>query len=605
MPTNAPAYQLLVEVEGSPLPADVSGLLAGGFVDTSSTVPDLFVLHFSDDYGTVVDKGGFRIGATVKVSVQATNAEPPKELLTGEVTTLETEVDSSGKHLAVRGLDVSHRLFRGRRAEAYVNMMPSDIVRQVAQRAGLQVGELTSRGTVLPHVSQPALNDWDFLQNLARDIGAELVVDGGKLSLRDPQDAADAPGSTDADRTPQVIEFGKNLQTVRATVTSAEQVPEVEVRGWDPQVKQVVVGTAQARTRSATLDGASPTTFAATFDSPSWVEPDSRLVAAGQAQARADAISERLSGTFAELDGVVTGNPELRAGTAVSLVGLGTQFDGKYTLSAARHEFSPDTGYRTSFSVSNQSDRSLYGLNTGAAGSTSAPLTSGVLQAIVTDLNDTEDLGRVKVTVPVLSDRFESGWARVLQLGSGADRGVTWLPEVGDEVLVAFGMGHVDEPYVLGGVYNGHDKPQHGWSGYVDSSGQVQRRALVGRTGMYVELFESSSETRLQLETNDGQRVTLTQEGDQKIEITASGPVNVTTSKDATVTATSGTVKLDASQINLSATNALELSGSTVKITANTSAELNGATVKVAGSGTAELSSSGPTTVRGSMVNIN
>ena len=71
----------------------------------------------------------------------------------------------------------------------------------------------------------------------------------------------------------------------------------------------------------------------------------------------------------------------------------------------------------------------------------------------------TRDLARVKLKFPWLSDDYESEWARVAQLGAGHHRGAVWLPEVNDEVLVAFEHGDTRRPFVVGELYNGVDSP--------------------------------------------------------------------------------------------------------------------------------------------------
>src|SRR5579859_5028492 len=86
----------------------------------------------------------------------------------------------------------------------------------------------------------------------------------------------------------------------------------------------------------------------------------------------------------------------------------------------------------------------------------------GVEVAIVTNVQDPDKLGRVKVCFPRLPDKPESTWARVVQPAAGAGRGFYWLPEVNDEVLVAFQLGDAHVPYVLGALWNGKDKPMDG-----------------------------------------------------------------------------------------------------------------------------------------------
>jgi len=83
----------------------------------------------------------------------------------------------------------------------------------------------------------------------------------------------------------------------------------------------------------------------------------------------------------------------------------------------------------------------------------------GVVIGIVTNNKDPDKLGRVKVKFPWLDDTVESWWGRIAYPLNGKERGFFWVPEVEDEVLIAFEHGDVRFPYVVGGLYNGKDKP--------------------------------------------------------------------------------------------------------------------------------------------------
>ncbi len=596
---------LLVEVAGSPLPPDIAARLVSGYIDDSSNVPDLFLLRFSDEYSTVLDKAKISIGAPVKLLVQQSGPGGPAPLLSGEVTALETEMDHDGLYTIVRGLDHSHRLFRGRRVEAYLQSTAADIVRKVAGRAGIQAGTIDAKGPVLQHVAQDGISDWDFLHRLAVEAGVVLSVSGGALHFTASTDAATAPPEAGGARNePLVLQRGVNLVSLRGTVTSADQIPDVEVRGWDVAAKRAIVAVAPAKTRSAKLPDVTPAALAKTFDSPRYVAPATAFDQAAQCDATAAALASRLSGGFAELEGVARGNPKLRAGAAVTLKGAGKPFDGNYTLSSSRHDFSPDTGYLTTFAVSHESERSLYGV---AAGANSRAALPGVVNAVVTAAKDPENQGRVKVKFPVLSDTYESWWARTVQAGAGASRGAVVLPEVGDEVLVAFGHGSFQQPFVLGGLFNGRDKPDKPWADHVGSTdGAVQRRAFVSRTGMLVEFLESPDGEQLTVSTNGGrQKVSLVQKPDAGIEILSEGPVTITARKDVSVTTSTGDVVIKGKNVTVEATSGLDLKGATVKITGSGSAEVKAPSVKVAGDATAELSGGATTTVKGGLVRIN
>jgi uncharacterized protein involved in type VI secretion and phage assembly len=83
----------------------------------------------------------------------------------------------------------------------------------------------------------------------------------------------------------------------------------------------------------------------------------------------------------------------------------------------------------------------------------------GVVVGLVTNNQDPDGLGRVKVKFPWLSDVDESSWARIAAPMAGKQRGACFLPEVDDEVLVAFEHGDMRFPYVLGALWNGQDAP--------------------------------------------------------------------------------------------------------------------------------------------------
>jgi uncharacterized protein involved in type VI secretion and phage assembly len=102
----------------------------------------------------------------------------------------------------------------------------------------------------------------------------------------------------------------------------------------------------------------------------------------------------------------------------------------------------------------------------------------GVVVGVVTNNQDPDKLGRVKVRFPWLSQDDESYWARIAVLMAGNNRGAWFLPEVDDEVLVAFEHGDVRMPYVLGALWNGVDAPPRD-----NSDGKNNQRVIRSRSG--------------------------------------------------------------------------------------------------------------------------
>ena len=371
----------------------------------------------------------------------------PKTLIEAEITALELEFDTGGTFTVIRGYDPAHRLFRDRRTVSYVQMTASDIATQVAKRASLKVGQVDSTSTVFPVVSQAGQSDWEILTQLARDTGSDLTVRNGAFSFV----AAAAAGS------PTSLKFGGELIRFRSMLTSAQQVGQVEVRGWNVAEKKALVGSAPAKASTIDLPTVKPTDMANAFGNPTYVSTDVPYRTQNEVDQAAKALADEKASAFAEFEGVARGNPDLKAGSKVSLEGLGAPFEGLYTITSARHRFDPTTGYTTAIMVTGKQDRSLLGLASGGARSRQTP--PGVVIAQVTDVNDPDKMGRVKLKYPWLSDDYVSDWARVVCQGAGKDRGWVALPEVGDEVLIGFELQDFDRPVVLGGSVQrgGHD----------------------------------------------------------------------------------------------------------------------------------------------------
>ncbi|MFJ5548494.1 VgrG-related protein [Streptomyces sp. NPDC093225] len=589
------ANTLAVEVNGQPLPAPLAELIVSAYVDDSTQLPDLFVVRFRDPHHQVLEKAGITVGTPMKLYARA--GDDPQRLLlaSGEVTAVEIDLDATGTFTVVRGLDHAHRFFRGRQVAGYRQMTASDVAVQVARRAGLPVGRVDATTTVYEHLAQPGVTDWEFLHRLADLAGAEVSVSDGKFHFRDPAKAERAPAtSTRPQASPYVLEFGRNLLRCQASVTAADQVQQVEVRGWDVQAKAAVVGRAPAGTSDRLQLGMTPGQAAQPFGQAVFLATDTPYGTQAEADQAAKALAADLAASFAELDAVAMGIPQLRAGTAVTLANVGRPFEGKYTVSASRHVFDPDTGYQTWLTVGGRSNRSLYGLASGASGGPAQQdRVGGLVNATVTDTRDPEGRGRVKLAFPWLSGEYVSDWARTADAGGKGGGGV-FGPEVGDEVLVGFEQGRVDHPYVIGGLYNGQDKPSAHEGPLVDStSGRTNRRSLVSRTGNRLELLDAANGPKgVRLATGDGK---LTLHLDQKattVTVHSDGTVEITAKEKVTVKAESG-ISVDAG------TGKLELTGQSVSVTAKTGVEVDG------GSGALNLKTSGQVDVKGATVGVN
>jgi uncharacterized protein involved in type VI secretion and phage assembly len=240
----------------------------------------------------------------------------------------------------------------------------------------------------------------------------------------------------------------------------------------------------------------------------------------------------------------------------VSVGVVADDFVGRYTLTHTRHVFDA-RGYRTRFEVSGRQDRSLLGLvvNGAVPASAAGPPIYGVVVAQVTNNDDPEKTGRVKLKFPWLSDGYESDWARMTQVGA--------VPEVNDEVLVAFEFGDVRRPVVIGGLHNGVDKPRLG-DGLFDN-GKVKRRGVVSRKGHRVVLFDDPGKSGIALITSNGSiRISLN-ETKNEIHVFCQGKVRIE-SQDELSIKSQAKVSIEGQQLELKGSASAKLSGGSVEV---------------------------------------
>ncbi len=582
-----------IKINGSQISSAVDRLLETVVVSLHQHQPDMFSIAFHDPQRDVLSQLGGDIGDALKVTYTPPGGSSPITLIDGEITSFEAEYEATRGRTVVRGYDKSHRLHRGRNTQTYKNVTDSDIVRQVAGNAGLTVGQIDSTSVTYDHVSQANQSDWDFLKSRAREIGYEMGVDDGKFYFRQPVQASNGPqpGNYQNHTDPLQLVFGDDLLEFRPRLTSAEQVTGIKVRGWDPDQKQAVIGSGQPATVGASL-AKDPSALASPFGSPTMTVVARPLKQQGEVDAVTKAATEALGSAIAEAEGVARGNPQLTAGATVAIGVVGDQFKGQYTITEARHVFNEE-GYRTHFVISGRQDRSLLGLTSlGAANghpTAGGQKIEGVVVAIVTDNNDPNNQARVKLKFPWLDDSYESDWARVTQLGAGPNSGALFMPEVNDEVLVAFEFGDIRRPYVVGSLYNGQDKPNEG-SGLFNN-GAVTRRGFISRSGHKFIFFDDQSKTGVAILSSDGNLKISLNQTNSEIHISSKGKVHLESQQDMTIES-QGNLKLSAQQgISLEAQTNLDLKGQ------------SGATLD--GGPQLQVKSSGQTSISGTMVDVN
>lgn len=553
----------------------IEGPLRAQFISATVVLdlnaPSSCEVVFNDPERRLLDDLSADFDQDLELHASAVEARSEKPVFSGHVYGLEFQSDEAGCYSIIRAYDATYRLRQCRAITSYNDTTDADLVRRLCQDAGVEVGEIEGADESHTYIAQLNETHWDFLARRAEATGATLHALGGKVHFRPLPGADDAPAPGDhASRDPMQLTPGRNLVYLRSRLSSAQQIEEVEVRGWDPKVKQEVTARHRVETKTVAIDDR-PGEAAGQHGASLRVAGRPALTKASECEAMSASYAKRLATAFSFLEGKAYGDPDLVAGAPVS-IGRSGRFDGRYTLSATRHVFDQD-GYFTYITVSGEHDRSLYGLFREPTGS-SLP---GLYPAIVTNIADPDKIGRVRLRLPWLSDDFETNWCRVMQVGAGSQRGLLIFPEVEDEVLVSFVGGDVSHPIVVGGLFNGVDKPPS--EGFEDAGdGTVDTRALRSRIGHTILLSDKGGEERVEIHLSDQSVVVrLDQASGGALVIEADGDVSVSAGGAASVQAVGDvTAKSDKNVTVEAGMNA------TVKASANLSLEAGG-TVDIKG----------------------
>jgi phage baseplate assembly protein gpV len=209
-----------------------------------------------------------------------------------------------------------------------------------------------------------------------------------------------------------------------------------------------------------------------------------------QAEAVAQAELDARVAQEVTLWGVAEGDPHLQPGARVQVHGIATSLEGRYVLTAVDHTFDSTKGFISTISTAPLAPRPRTRSATAALG-------------VVTDINDPEGFGRVRVELPTYN-KVETDWLAVLTTGAGSGKGLLALPDVNDTVLVLFPQGDPAQGLILGGLYGVKTSPDWDWG--IDS-GSVRRYTFITPGGQRMQLDDAKQLIRL--ENSDGSYLEL------------------------------------------------------------------------------------------------
>jgi Rhs element Vgr protein len=554
---HVPTYEILVG--GGQLSQEHRDRIKEIRVVDHLRLPDVCTVSVTFPRADGIDSQPFEIGKELEVRLGAREQEGPQTLFKGDVVSLEPIFGAGGCALTVNAYDRAHLLHRSRKVRVFQNQTATDIVKKVVGENGLAF-EGDPSGEPHDFIQQDNETDWDFIWRLAERCGFEFVVEDQKAYFRKPGRA----GTVE-------LEWPGSLTSFRPRMTSVQQVASVSVFAHDPKTKQAIEARATRPEQIAQI-GIDREQVAGAFDEATMHVATEPVKTSGEGNTLAQALLDKLANGYIAAEGTGPGNPRIKAGVMVQVKGVGRSFSGSYRVATSTHLLRGGSSYETQFA--NSPVHTILGA-VGAAGPAQPDFSGQLVLGIVTNNNDPDAMGRVRVQFPALGADTESAWARIATVSAGNERGLLMLPVVGEEVLVGFEHGDTTRPYVLGSLFNGTDRPGdkllHDQDGsfVVRSDTEIHtesKKAYTIKSGgpLTLEIADTVEETYDRDWTNKTNgKTSLTAVQPFSIEgqsVSVKGKTEVTVEATATLT-----LKCGASQIQLSAAG-VKISGPMINL---------------------------------------
>lgn len=463
--------------------------------------PAMATVSFADPPLALSDK--IHIGQSLEV-----RAPGGDSLISAEITAIETLLDPGNvRTLRLRAYDKLHRLRKHQAVRVLNDAGLAQVLDEAAAIIGtsvLVVGE-PPPGRAMTIQGEESTSD--LLLHAAAVAGRYLVLVGDELRLMTL--------AGDGETAIQLV-VGDNLLQARVEANAETMRRATTARGWNVTRSDLIEDRAGLASQDAIeLRGSDALTAFSGLGERTLVN----RVAATREEARAlaQADMDRATALSATLEATAEGDPGLRPGRLISLRGLGGESDGDYVLTEAEHRFDSSAGYVTRIStlpppLPLRSSRSCATI------------------ARVTSTDDPEKLARVKAQL-VAYGKLESDWMPVLAIGAGANKGISVLPEIGDDVLVLLPDGDAAHGIVLGGLYGARKPP-----GLRPASGA---RTFTMRTPAGQVLTLDGVQSIARIETGAGDMLEMTPRG-SKLSVT----------RDLTIEAVGHTITFRGTHIN-------------------------------------------------------
>ena len=275
-------------------------------------------------------------------------------MIKGQITSLRPKFPSAGQPtLAISGLNLLHQFRTKQESHAYTKMTDSKIAEQIGGRLGIKVRtDPTAAAKEKPddYIFQDNQYDIIFLMERARRNGYDLFVEETDQQGNPIQSRLYFGPSDNIRSVTYKLKFGATLVEFQPELTTAQQVSEVTVKGWDAKRKKPISQTAkrsELKTKGVGPKGRQEALEKA-FSGRKEIIADRPVNSEAEAKKMAVAALESIAKEMVKGNGSTVGLPDLRAGGVIEITGMGDRFSGRYFLTSTTHAIG-DGGYTTNF----------------------------------------------------------------------------------------------------------------------------------------------------------------------------------------------------------------------------------------------------------------
>lgn len=515
-----------------------------------------------------------------EIEIKAGYDSDSASIFKGVIVKQSIKISSSCSMLIVDCRDKCLKLTLKKEAKVFEDQTDSDIISGLISDAGL-TASVDSTDYQHPKLYKYSATDWDFIITRAEVNGLVVYAKDGTVNAKAPD------FSTEAVLT---LQYGNHIYELESEMDAKSQVSGVSAKSWDMSSQAVVESTAED-------PGVPDVGNFSVDDLAAVVSPDTdNLFHSGniaEDELAAWGKGRFLKSRMAKIRGRVKcdGFSGVAVADMIELQNLGDRFSGNHFVSAVSHEIADGKWFTT---VQFGHDPEWFSEKVAL----SALPASGLIPAVhglqigkVKALQDDPDgEQRIQINLPMVDDD-NLVWARMAFSDAGDSRGICFLPEIDDEVAVGFFNNDIRFPVVLGTLYSSSASPP------VDASDDNNIKGIYSRSGIKIEFDDDN--VVLDIETPGGNKITISD---------ADSEIDIVDQNGNKISMNSGGITIDScSDLNLNAQGKVALASSTgdvtldgMNITASAQSQLT-----ASGNASAEVSSSGSTSIKGSIVQIN